>query len=180
MNIYLDFDEVLVYTIESCIKTYEYKTGVKANIENLYQWNMKDLFPEYSNEDYKAQFECNIFWDNLKLKDGARNFIERYRDRIVIVTNGTLENLHKKAKFIHDNFGEIKTIMLNCEKSFIDMSDGVFIDDNQDNLFISNAKRKICFSSYGFNKEWNEDWEGLASHDFKDLGIIIENLDRRL
>ena len=180
MIIYLDFDEVLVNTIQSCITTYELHKNDKVSICNLYHWNMKDIFPKYNNDDFKTQFECNTFWDNLKLKDGAKDFIDKYKDRIVIVTNGTLENLNKKAKFIHDNFGEIKTIMLNCEKSFVDMSDGIFIDDNQDNLFISNAKSKVCFGSYGFNKEWNEYWEGLTAHDFNELELVIEDLDRRV
>ena len=43
------------------------------------------------------------------------------------------------------------------DKSHIDMSDSIFIDDSYKNLATSNAKEKICF---GDKYSWNEQWEG--------------------
>ena len=44
------------------------------------------------------------------------------------------------------------------DKSCVDMSGGIFIDDSSNNLITSNADIKFCF---GKEYPWNKDWTGI-------------------
>ena len=51
------------------------------------------------------------------------------------------------------------------DKSHIDMSDGILIDDVANNLKSSNASDKICFGSFS----WGEPWGGKRCKDWKEV-----------
>lgn len=74
---------------------------------------------------------------------------------------GDTANLKLKDKWINDNLPWCEFIGVNfkdySDKSHIDMSESIFIDDSSNNLFSSNAARKLCF---GEIKSWNQDWNG--------------------
>jgi hypothetical protein len=60
-------------------------------------------------------------------------------------------------------------IPLNRSKGEIDISNAVLIDDNQDNLYESNALIQIlCENNHG--ADWNNRWNGLRV-DKKNLTI---------
>ncbi len=52
------------------------------------------------------------------------------------------------------------------DKSCIDMSGGILIDDEQRYLDNSNANMKVCF---GDKYEWNEDWNGKRCFNWIEL-----------
>ena len=52
------------------------------------------------------------------------------------------------------------------DKSEIDMTDGIFIDDSYNNLITSNATEKICF---GDVYSWNEKWNGKRLANWMDI-----------
>ena len=53
------------------------------------------------------------------------------------------------------------------DKSHIDMSGGIIIDDEINNLLTSNAPQKICF---GDVCEWNKDWTGERLFNWIEVG----------
>lgn len=63
---------------------------------------------------------------------------------IKIVSHGYSPNLKQKEEWIKKRFLNVEFIGVNLkehsDKSHIDMSDGLFIDDNAKNLVTSNAK----------------------------------------
>ena len=95
-----------------------------------------------------------------------------YQFDFVIVSHGNAPNLKlkkmwidKKLKlFLNDtkmlNQGKVDFIGVDFkdhnDKSHIDMSDGIFVEDTYDNLLTSNAKYKIVF---GEQYPWNIDNE---------------------
>ena len=60
------------------------------------------------------------------------------------------------------------------DKSHIDMSGGVYIDDNMKNLN-TNAKENICFGSI---YEWNKDWEGKRCFNWYEVEKYLEKLEK--
>ena len=58
------------------------------------------------------------------------------------------------------------------DKSHIDMSDGIFIDDSVNNLITSNAELKICF---GDEYDWNKNWNGIRCANWCDIWRLIGN-----
>ena len=55
------------------------------------------------------------------------------------------------------------------------MSNGIFIDDNEKNLFTSNAEIKILFKNIE-NTEWNSKWDGDYVGNFNDLEFYVRLL----
>lgn len=90
---------------------------------------------------------------------------------IYIVSIGTPINLAYKEEWLKHHMGYIKDFIgvnLNDynDKSHIDMSDGIIIDDVQKNLVTSNAIEKICF---GDACEWNKCWKGERSFNWIEI-----------
>ena len=119
-------------------------------------------------------FNTPRFFDNLDFMYQADTFIWllSYQFDFVIVSHGNSPNLKlkkmwidKKLKlFINNtrmlNQGSVDFIGVDFhnhkDKSHVDMSDGIFVEDTYDNLITSNAKHKIVF---GEQYPWNADNE---------------------
>ena len=137
--------------------------------EDIHTWNFEECNCG-SPEIFNTYFNTSRFFNNLKFMNQADVFLWllSYQFDFVIVSFGNLANLKlkkmwvdKKFKlFINDtnmlNQADTKFIGLNFEehdnKSCVDMSDGIFIDDTYEHLVTSNAKYKIVF---GKKYPWN-------------------------
>lgn len=123
-------------------------------------------------------FNTPRFFDNLKFMNQADTFIWllSYQFDFIIVSHGNYPNLQLKKKwidrklklFINDtkmlNQGVVDFIGVDFhdhdDKSHVDMSDGIFVEDTYDNLVTSNAKYKIVF---GEQYPWNANNENECS-----------------
>ena len=120
----------------------------------------------------KRYFTQPRFFAKVEFMDNAKEVLFRLKDKyeIVIVSMGIQPNLFGKEIWIKDNLPFAKFIGINTEKykdkSSIDMSGGILIDDEQRYLENSNAKEKICF---GEKYEWNEDWKGKRCFNWTEL-----------
>lgn len=102
-----------------------------------------------------------------------------YQFNFVIVSHGNYPNLQLKKKWIDRNLkisingtkmvnqGSVDFIGVDFkdydDKSHVDMSDGIFVEDTYDNLLTSNAKYKIVFGEqYPWNIE-NEVYRSMES-----------------
>jgi 5'(3')-deoxyribonucleotidase len=80
---------------------------------------------------------------------------------------GTYNNIHYKSAWIKENLPYVdKAIFINnrentMNKSLVDMSGGIIIDDVAKNLETSNAEIKILFDN---DFSWNV---GCTNYDFK-------------
>ena len=101
--------------------------------------------------------------------DNAKEVLDRLKDKfeIVIVSMGVHPNLFGKKIWIKDNISFAKFIGIDMEKykdkSYIDMSDGILIDDEQRYLDSSNANMKICFG------DEYENWKGKRCFNWTEL-----------
>lgn len=89
---------------------------------------------------------------------------------ISIVSMGNYPNLILKEEWIKECLPFCKFIGCDFDnykdKSHIDMSEGVFIDDSKQNLETSNANIKICF---GDKYSWNEEYKGVRCYYWIDV-----------
>ena len=96
---------------------------------------------------------------------------------IIIVSSGYSPNLKATEIWISKTLPYCKFIGVNLQeykdKSHIDMSDGIFIDDSSNNLITSNAKINICF---GDEYVWNKDWTGIRCVNWHDVYKQIKAL----
>lgn len=104
--------------------------------------------------------------------DNAKEVLNRLKNKyeIMIVSMGAKSNLFGKEIWIKDNLPFAKFIGIDMDKykdkSCIDMSGGILIDDEQRYLDKSNANVKVCF---GDKYEWNEDWNGKRCFNWTEL-----------
>ena len=95
---------------------------------------MKELLEQYGRLDRSYRNSFN-----------QGDIVQHFKREITNTVNSPNEYLYK-----------ILCIAKHTEKDeYIDMSDGLFIDDSAKNLITSNAKENICFGEiYSWNKEW--------------------------
>ena len=108
--------------------------------------------------------------------DWAKETLDELKDTydITIVSSGYSPNLKAKEAWIQENLPYCKFIGVNLkeykDKSHVNMSDGVFIDDSMHNLVTSNAVINVCF---GDEYEWNKGWTGFRCSNWIDIKNLL-------
>lgn len=175
-TVYLDFDGVICDTIKAIVDLYNedfqyYKKFKKINDYDINTWDFKECTCT-SSEYINTYFNQPRFFRTLRFMPWAYEVIEDLRKEynIKIVSHGYSPNLLQREKWINDCLPGIEFIGVNwkthSDKSHIDMSDGVFLDDSAKNLMTSNAKETICF---GDIYSWNDWWEGKRLNNWIDV-----------
>lgn len=172
MRIWVDIDGVLMKSCQAICDI----VG-KGNGEDILSWDFKEIGLNIKDAD--KLFESKVFFDNVKLVDGAKEFLEKYRESIIIVTKGGVDNCKYKREFFNNiGFSDIPIICIpiNVSKGIINMDNSIFIDDSTINLKESNATFKIQFREYKDDKirEWQKDWDGDIYYDFTSMYSIID------
>jgi len=181
-TIYLDFDGTIVNSVKSfCIvfnlEHIGQKDFVKADHTKVNSWDLQDECPQNSNK-IEEIFASDMFWHHLELiNDNTFEILRQLKEEynVIICSVGSPSNVSKKVEWCNRYLGIEDMIMLSqsklkMDKSCVDMSKGIIIDDHIDNLKTSNADVKICF---GEIKSWNEDWQGLRVRDWTELAKIL-------
>lgn len=183
---FVDFDGVIVNTIQKIVELYNkdfvaYKKYKPVNWVDVNTWDFKEL-EAATCDQINHYFNQPRFFENLETIPLAINTINTLsiNNDVTIVSSGYSPNLLLKEKWCKRQFlPSVKFIGVNLkehsDKSHIDMSDGIFIDDSSHNLITSNAKIKICF---GDEYEWNKDWNGIRCFNWTDVQNYL-NLERR-
>ena len=176
--LYIDLDNVVFDTI--CTIKQMYDEDFRYYPE--YEWIPAHKIKHYDFSDlrYMTQerlmnyFRSGRFFDNLQYMEGAEStiaFLNQMQDcPVVFVSIGTPENLRGKEEWVRTFNHLWKTDaefigVDKIDKSHIDMSDGILIDDEIKNLEGCNAQKNICFGDY----EWNQSWSGLRVLNWEEI-----------
>jgi len=196
LKIYFDFDGVLANTSKAFLDIVYYMYKNDENFEfprwdKVEKWNFSNVAPFVKLEDIKTIFNKQALFDNLSFyydedlfstKDLFNILASSKEFDLHIATKGDENNLILKKEFILNNFSIPKKKIhlmqgLDMDKSEINMSNAIHIDDHQDNLYSSNAKYKILFSFNGnvtnFNIEAMNDKEILKAFSVEQLYELI-------
>lgn len=173
----IDFDEVIVETINSLVSIINEDYKLNANPKDVKKWDFNDVFPNIPKGIIYKVFEDKRFFDRLQFKPNVIETLRKINEKypIVIVTLGSYENLLLKRDFIkkHINSKGITTRFVGLlegkeSKSKINLNNFLFIDDNEENLNVSNANIKILFENRK-NAEWNKNWQGERVQDISEI-----------
>lgn len=150
-TIYLDFDNTIVESNKRVIKILNDKYNISKTESDLTDYHFNSIYPISEKEKLEI-FESDEFYNNLELKPGVMDVLNKYFNffNIVIVSKGTKNNLLKKEEWIKKNLPfNFKFIGLKGQ-SFnkkIDMKNSIQIDDNIKSLD-TNASLKILYKNF--------------------------------
>lgn len=181
-KIFIDIDGCLLDSISSFCNVYNelyinHPDFIPANPDLVKTWEASEQIPLC--QDINELFAHRLFFEFAQPLDKyTLPVLERLSKQyeLVVCSIGVPENISRKARFIEKTFPMIKqSIFLsqkNCkmDKSIIDMSKSIFIDDVASNLESSNASLKICI---GKQYDWNKHFKGLRCLDWKSVGEIL-------
>lgn len=182
IKLYIDLDNVVFNTTKCIVDLYDedfcyYSDYKKIPWENIRSWNFNELSAA-KTEQINSYFNQSRFFNNVEFIDDAYSIIAKLAISydIYFVSHGYSPNLRLKEKFIKQKFPFAKFIGVNLkeykDKSCVDMSGGIFIDDAINNLEGSNADFKICFGNYS----WNEEWDGIRCESWNKVNMVIDSL----
>lgn len=183
-KIFLDFDGVISDSITTIVRLYneDYKDDpcyIPIKPEDINTWGFKECNCATTKEMYKY-FEDKRFFENIEFMTDTTYYYIKLMAQIfdvIICSAGTRKNLRLKEEFIKKIFPKVKFLPVNSnkykDKSHINMTDGIFVDDSAKNLVTSNAEYKIC---YGKQYPWNEQWKGIRVYDWYELWTYIYTL----
>lgn len=182
-KLYIDFDGTVVNTIAAITSLYNedfryYKNFNPVKWWEVNTWDFKEC--NLATKEYiNTYFNQSRFFDRLTYMDWAKEILEELENEydITIVSIGNYANINCKRNWISDNLSFCKFIGIDFNeynnKSHIDMSDGILIDDSSENLRTSNAAINICF---GDEYEWNNDWNGFRCKNWNDVRKFLKGV----
>ena len=174
-QIFLDADGVIFASCDAIIQILNERYGGDFKGSDVTSWDFQCCYPNMTSEEIEDTFADPRFFEIVKPIQGVLKFIDRYRDKIVIVTKAATDNfIHKRKWFDEHGYSDVPIIglPLNVSKSLINMdrvdSWSLFIDDSTNNLNDSNADFKIQFREYNDDKEreWQKGWDGLVMYNW--------------
>ena len=180
---FIDLDCCTINTVKCITELYDedfkyYSDYKKIPWEEVTSWNFTELSaapPKYI--DY--YFNQERFFDKVEMFKDAKDVIDKLSQKynIIFVSHGYSPNLRLKEKWVNKNFPYANFIGVNLkehnDKSCVNMSDGIFIDDRLDNLKSSNSKVKICFGDYEWNKPDTSFTDFIKVFDWNSVGEIL-------
>ena len=183
-KLFIDYDNSITNSTKAIVDLYNedfkyYKKYEYVHWTDVRTWDFLECNctkPEYINTYFNQQ----RFFDKVEFMDNAEEVLNRLKDKyeIIIVSMGYSPNLRAKEYWIKEHMSYVKFIGINFkkheDKSHIDMSDGIFIDDNEKYLN-TNAKHQICF---GDIYDWNKDWEGKRCFNWYEVEKYLEELEK--
>lgn len=172
-------DNCIVNSIKAICEMYNEDFKYYENYEYVHWSDINTWsFLECKCADHKyisTYFNQERFYKIVEYMDNAKEALERLSKKyeIIVCSMGSFANLVGKELWMKKNMPYAKFIGLNfkyhSDKTMVDMSDGIFIDDNMRYLN-TNAKELICF---GDKYEWNEDWKGKRCYNWIELEKYI-------
>ena len=172
-KIFLDIDGVIFHSCQAMIDILNERYDGNFDGSDVTSWNFQCCYRGMTSEEIESMFNNGLFFKVVKPIDGALEFMDRYRDKIILVTKANIENYALKRKWFDDRgFKDIPMIALplNVSKGFINMDNineySLFIDDSTQNLIDCNADYKVQMREYCDDKEreWQKGWNGLVMY----------------
>lgn len=191
VKVFIDIDNTIYDSTKAVVDELNKRYNKNVNPEDIKAYDFTDQFPEVKQNEIKEIFSNENFYKRLDCIDGtAFMFIDilstQQKIDVSFVTLGTKENLENKKEWLDyvlksgeffdhevDYYEYYGNLSGDSNKSFIDMSGGIFIDDNIDCLRSSNASIKILIKN-GVDTKWNNVEPGDNVYIADDWGDIIK------
>lgn len=187
VNVYLDFDDTLVNSIEAATILLNIQFGKTVDPNDIKRWDFTDQFPDVTLKEVEEVFASEEFFYLLQEKPYAKQLIGKLDKvaNVVIISKGTPRNLELKEEYIKENFGDVKFIGLpiGVSKSNYMKKRCIIVDDNVKylNEACAVADIPILYRQDNIARDYNDGWKGIKITQWcpKTIRImkdLVENL----
>lgn len=184
-NLIIDLDGVTINTIKTIVEMYNedhlfYKDFKVVDWHDVNTWEFAELSLEPA-EVIDNYFCTPRFFQKVEFMTAAKWIIGKLHEffDITFCSSGKYPNLQLKRMFVKKHFPYADFIPVELptypDKSHIDMTGAIFVDDCSSNLRTSNASIKICF---GERYSWNEDWDGIRCANWIEIYKLLCNITK--
>src|SRR5574344_1388199 len=112
-HLFIDIDGVIFASCDAIIQILNERYGGHFQGSDVTSWDFQCCYPNMTSQEIEDTFNDPKFFDIVKPIDGALEFINRYRDKIILVTKANIENYAHKRKWFDDrNFADMPIIAL--------------------------------------------------------------------
>lgn len=178
----VDFDGTIVWSISAIVECYNedfkyYRGYTPINACDISTYEFKEL--SLADKTYiDWLWGAPRFFRKLDFMDNAEAVLQILKSKfdIYIATKGRQPNLTGKKLWIYEYLPFVKGLYLIDtemfpDKSHIDMSHAIFVDDESKTLRNTNAEHKILF---GDVYEWNKDWKSKRCYNWYEILKTLE------
>lgn len=184
MNIFLDFDDTIVESINNVIRIANKRYNRNIQVSDIHHWDFTNLYDGIPSDDIIHIFGEQEFFDTLRFKRGAILTLQKFSKRNFLNIVSCVINydaMMLKYHWINQHLNNMNIpvgfmgIPPHKDKSIIDMSDGIAIDDNAQYLDVTNAKYKILFDNQN-DMDVNKHWIGNRVYSWYELDDVLSNI----
>lgn len=182
MDVYIDFDNTIAESNQKIIDILNKMYNLEKTEEDLKDFGFKSIAP-ITNDEKMSLFESDEFFENLKLKDGVLNVIDKHRNNFnfIVTTIGSEKNLSKKREWLKEQIPfELDFVGIvndRLSKKMICMKKGIQVDDCMFSLD-TNAKVKILYKSNN-NFPWQKGYinkDVIVVNNWSEIDEILDFL----
>ena len=171
LKLFLDADDTILESSQAIIEILNNKYNITPpkTMADLRDWGYRSIYKYLTPTDVEDLFETDEFFNIVQPDKKFLNFYNTNKDKfdIIIVTKGTKANIDKKKDYLKKIFGddfeyvgmilardEDGKIISQFDKSQVNMSKGIHIDDRPDALMSTNANIKVLLRRGDYY--WND------------------------
>lgn len=182
ITIFLDADDTILESSKTVIAILNerYNITPPKNITHMKEWNYRSICKHVTGKEVDEIYSSDEFFERVTINPDFLKIYERYKEKFnfCVVTKGTKQNLEKKRQYLKERLPDIVFTGISFttedstdfDKSKIDMSRGIQIDDRMDCLN-TNANCKILLKN-----NLNVPWNAYGGEDVGNL-YIVNNWD---
>ena len=189
MKIYIDFDNTIVDSTKAFVDRYNMMNDTNIDSSDIVSYDFKPQI-QLTNEQISEAFGTYSLYDYLKPYEYVERALMRLRClpnvELYLISNCSDDSVIQKVLWLNKhpkiNYCFTGKIFLSIskpyDKSIVDMSNSILIDDHKLNHMCSDAKYKFAFKD-NQKREWypNYDEDGvIVKSSWKDIVDEIEKI----
>lgn len=184
MNIYIDFDDTIVNSVENVIRIANKRYNQSVQVSDVDKWDFSYLYPNATRDEIISIFGEQEFFDTLHFKKNAILTLQKLSKRnflFVVTKTIDIASGFRKYQWIQKHLNamnipvEYIAVTTNKDKGIVDMDGGIMIDDNASYLRDTNATYKILYDNQR-EIDVNMDWDGLRVYDWQDVYKLLSGI----
>ena len=179
LTVLVDLDDTIEDLLGAWVGELNKRFGTCVGYNDIASWEIGSYFTNLTENQIYSPLLEGEFWEKVKIKPGAKEYIERLIDdghKVVVVTASHPDTIsHKLNKVLFKNlpFLSYKDVIIAHRKQMI--KGDILVDDNPVNLL--NGDYQGILVDMPHNKSYKAEKHGLfRAKDWKEIYDIISEL----